>query len=650
MAERGPVDLTGVQHGVAAAADVDERGLHGGQDVLHPAEVDVADERGLRLAGDVVLDEHLVLEDTDLGELLALADHHDPVDGLAAGQELGLADDRRATSAGLATLAAALLLGLQAGRARQRGDLVLGGATAADPGDGVRLVVVGPALLAGTAATATATRAALALLAGVVGGLVGRGGGVLGGLVVVPTVALGVGPGPVAPLAAATASTAASAAGRTVAALIRLVVGLVGLVVVLALVLALGRGLVLGLGGLGGRGGVLVLGVRVDDLGLRDGGGDLRGRGLAGTSRDGRRGLGGLEERDHSPGGGVAGGVAGGAHGVAHRRLGRAGVGGDGRGLLGARAGPRLLGRLPGRTVGGTRGRRVGVGGPSGLGRVDGVDRLGGLDGSRGGLLGGALAGRRLAGRRLPGGGERLVRAAGRGGGSGLGGGLGGGLDSGVRAAVGRSGRGGLAGAGGLADRCLLGRRGRVGRGGRRLGGGDGRGLGGRGGDDLARRTGAGGLLHHRCGGGIGRLGRGRGRLGRAGALGHRGGRLAGARGGGLARGGLARGAGHGRRCRGAPGGALRAGLAGGAAVVVRVVVEHVALLAGTGLEVRSRVGAARPQGTSGRKAFVWRRHPPRVRHRVRAVTCRGRRAPVRTGGPIHVDRCHRPTGRVAVW
>ena len=93
-AEGVPVDLAGVEHGVAALADVDERRLHGGQDVLHPAEVDVADQRGLRLAGDVVLDEDLVLEHRDLGEVLALPDHHHPVDGLAAGQELGLADDR----------------------------------------------------------------------------------------------------------------------------------------------------------------------------------------------------------------------------------------------------------------------------------------------------------------------------------------------------------------------------------------------------------------------------------------------------------------------------------------------------------------------------------------------------------------------------
>ena len=105
-----------------------------GQHVLHPAEVDVADQRGLRLAGDVVLDEHLVLEHGDLGEVLALADHHHPVDGLAAGQELGLADDRGAAAAGLAALAAALLLGLEPGRALERGDLVLGGCGACGPG------------------------------------------------------------------------------------------------------------------------------------------------------------------------------------------------------------------------------------------------------------------------------------------------------------------------------------------------------------------------------------------------------------------------------------------------------------------------------------------------------------------------------------
>ena len=163
VAERGPVDLAGVEHGVAAAADVDERRLHGGQHVLDPAEVDVADQRGLRLAGDVVLDEDLVLEHADLGEVVALAHDHDAVDRLAAGQELGLADDRRPAPAGLAALAAALLLGLEPGGAGDRGDLVVAGAAAPHPGDGVlRVVGAAAAVLAGTAAAPATPRGAVA--------------------------------------------------------------------------------------------------------------------------------------------------------------------------------------------------------------------------------------------------------------------------------------------------------------------------------------------------------------------------------------------------------------------------------------------------------------------------------------------------------
>ena len=108
-----PVDLAGVQHGVAAAADVDERGLHAGQHVLHATEVDVADERRVLVAGDVVLDEHVVFEHGDLDAAVLGADDHDAVDGLAAGEELGLGDDG-AAAAGLATVAATLLLRLEA--------------------------------------------------------------------------------------------------------------------------------------------------------------------------------------------------------------------------------------------------------------------------------------------------------------------------------------------------------------------------------------------------------------------------------------------------------------------------------------------------------------------------------------------------------
>jgi hypothetical protein len=110
-----PVDLAGVEHGVAAAADVDEGGLHARQHVLHAAEVDVADERGLLAARDVVLDEHVVLEHGDLDATVLRAHDHVAVDGLAAGEELGLGDDGAAAS-GLAAVAATLLLGLEARR------------------------------------------------------------------------------------------------------------------------------------------------------------------------------------------------------------------------------------------------------------------------------------------------------------------------------------------------------------------------------------------------------------------------------------------------------------------------------------------------------------------------------------------------------
>ena len=61
-----------------------------------------------------MLDEHTVLEDADLGALTALPDDHHTLDGLAAGQELGLGDDRDAATALLTAFAAALLCALAA--------------------------------------------------------------------------------------------------------------------------------------------------------------------------------------------------------------------------------------------------------------------------------------------------------------------------------------------------------------------------------------------------------------------------------------------------------------------------------------------------------------------------------------------------------
>ena len=160
-----PVDFTGVEHGVAAASDVDEGGFHRRQHVLDLAQVDVADQGILLGLRDEVLGQDAVLEDADLDSVVALADDHLAVHGFAPGQELGLGDDG-AAAAGIAGFAAALLLRLQPGGALEGRDAVvdrgLGGRTGrADPGHRVGRIVVLPAgqfevLVAAAAATAAA--------------------------------------------------------------------------------------------------------------------------------------------------------------------------------------------------------------------------------------------------------------------------------------------------------------------------------------------------------------------------------------------------------------------------------------------------------------------------------------------------------------
>ncbi|TWG94861.1 hypothetical protein L615_005200000210 [Nocardioides sp. J9] len=510
VAQRGPVDLAGVQHGVPALADVDERGLHRGQHVLHPAEVDVADQRGLRLAGDVVLDEHLVLEHGDLGEVLALADRHDPLDRLAAGQELGLAHDRRAAAAGLAALAAALLLGLEAGGAGHRGDLVLGRARLAYPGDGVLRVVPGvvsPSVARPAAATAPARRAAalvaarrlggvgvvamgLVVLAlglvvagpGRVAGLAGLAGGLagLGGGGVLAVLALLAGAGGLAPAATATATAPARRTGAALG-----VVGVLGVVRVVGVVGVVGVGGVVALGRvvLGGGVGALVGGLVRGRSGLVD-------RGLGG-------GLGGLVGRllrDSVLGPRLDGllrlVVRGLLRGLLGRLLGRlprgrALAGGDlrrledhgGRGPVG-----RGLGRRLGRRLGGRLGGRLLLGGEDELLGVSGLGARAG-----GGLRGGGLLRRRLLRRGLLRG-SLLRRLRGSLGVGGLA--LGGGVGSGLGRCLLRGGlpRGGL-----LRRRLLRGgllrrlRGGNLGRGLRR---GVGRGVGGG-----LRRGGLGGVV-----------------------------------------------------------------------------------------------------------------------------------------------------------
>ncbi len=118
-----PVHLAGVQHAVARLADVDERGLHARQHVLHASQIDVADGGDLLDVRHVMLDEHVVLDHGDLRVTLTLAHHHQPLHMLAARQEILLHD--LVLAAALTTVVATtLLLGLKTGRSLDIRDLV----------------------------------------------------------------------------------------------------------------------------------------------------------------------------------------------------------------------------------------------------------------------------------------------------------------------------------------------------------------------------------------------------------------------------------------------------------------------------------------------------------------------------------------------
>ena len=120
---RIPVDLTGIQDGVAPASDVHERCFHAGQYVLHFADIDIADQGVLLCFRNKVLGEDTVLQHTDLYSVIALPDHHLPIDRFAPGQELGLSDNLPAAT-GIPRIPAALTLGLQPGGTLHAGDLV----------------------------------------------------------------------------------------------------------------------------------------------------------------------------------------------------------------------------------------------------------------------------------------------------------------------------------------------------------------------------------------------------------------------------------------------------------------------------------------------------------------------------------------------
>src|SRR6185437_8850000 len=296
---------------VAPLADVDERGLHGGQHVLHLAEVHVADVRLVAGLVHVVLDQRAVLKDRDLGPVAALADHHDPLDRLTAGQELRLGDDRRAAPAGLPALAPTLPLGFQPGRALDRPDVRHVGGRApgrAHVGNRVRRVVgrgLG-ALAAGAAATPTptSTAAGRTLVAFVTGrlGLTGRGR-LLGAALGRGAVGLGSGVGSVLAAVAGLAVTATAAATPPRSGL-AVLLGLVGglLLAVTGGVGRLGRqdlvlGLVLAapapLAGAGGPGRLEVRGLEHDHRGLE------RGRRNPGPGHGRAAGRGGGLPRNH---------------------------------------------------------------------------------------------------------------------------------------------------------------------------------------------------------------------------------------------------------------------------------------------------------------------------------------------------------------
>ena len=123
----------------------------------------------------VVLDQHLVFEDGDLGPVLLLPDDHDPVNRLAPGQELRLGDDRRPAAAGFPALAAALPLRFQPGGSAYRLDVagrdgLVGGVRARHPHvhHGVRRVIGGWLIAFGGRATAAPAAPAAAAAIGTV--------------------------------------------------------------------------------------------------------------------------------------------------------------------------------------------------------------------------------------------------------------------------------------------------------------------------------------------------------------------------------------------------------------------------------------------------------------------------------------------------
>ena len=120
-AQGAPVDVSRVQHAVSALSDIDEGGLHRRQDILHAAQVDIANLGRVRLGRDKVLDQEIILQHTNLGDdasavgTLLIAHHHGALYRFAARQKLRLGDDVLALAALLPQLRTAAALRLDAG-------------------------------------------------------------------------------------------------------------------------------------------------------------------------------------------------------------------------------------------------------------------------------------------------------------------------------------------------------------------------------------------------------------------------------------------------------------------------------------------------------------------------------------------------------
>src|SRR5207248_4434606 len=251
--------------------------------VLDAAEVDVADDRAAAGLRHEVLDQDAVLEDADLRRVALLDHDHGALDRLAAGEELGLGQDRRAAAARLAAVAAALALRLQPRRAAHAAHLVtsralLLGLGLADVHHRVRRVVrrLGgflslSALTTATAAAAPAATLRLGLRFAVGLGFLGLGG--LGLFLLRPGLLGLIGLGLVAVLGALAPATAAATATAATPGAVRvgLLGGFGGGRGLLGLLLYFLGFLGLDLGGLGDDGRLrLALTARLDRLGRQE--------------------------------------------------------------------------------------------------------------------------------------------------------------------------------------------------------------------------------------------------------------------------------------------------------------------------------------------------------------------------------------------